>query len=109
MTQAQKLNMLESMTEKSDTNLLSTYLTVAEGKIRDRLYPYHDADYDSDEYAIPSKYDLLQVEIAAYLIGKIGAEGETRHSENGVDRTYESGDIPREFLRRIMPIAKVVG
>lgn len=109
MTNGQKKQMLEAMTGKSDDNLLSTYLTIAQGKIQDRLFPYHDADYEEEEYVVPPKYDSLQVEIAAYLINKIGAEGETRHSENGVDRTYENGDIPNEFLRRIMPIAKVVG
>ena len=109
MNDSQKKQMLQTLTGKSDDSLLSTYLTIAKGKIQDRLYPFAKADYDDEEYAVPEKYDLLQVEMAAYLIGKIGAEGETRHSENGVDRTYESGDIPREMLRRIIPIAKVVG
>lgn len=109
MTQSQKITMLETMTGKTDSTLLSTYLTISAEKIRDRLYPFADADYDSEECAIPTKYDTVQVEIAAYLINKIGAEGETRHSENGVDRTYETADVPRELLRRIIPIAKVVG
>ena len=109
MNDSQKKQMLQTLTGKSDDNLLSTYLTIAKGKIQDRLYPFAEADYDDEIYAIPEKYDMIHVEIAAYLIGKIGAEGETRHSENGVDRTYESADVPREMLRRIIPIAKVVG
>lgn len=109
MTQSQKINMLETITGETDSTQLSTYLTISAEKIRDRLYPFHEADYDEDEYAIPTKYDMVQVEIAAYLLNKRGAEGETRHSENGVDRTYETSDVPRELLRRIIPIAKVVG
>ena len=109
MNDSQKKQMLQSLTGKSEDSLLSTYLTIAKSKIQDRLYPFAEAKYDEEEYEVPEKYDVLQVEMAAYLIGKIGAEGETRHSENGVDRSYESADVPREMLRRIIPIAKVVG
>lgn len=49
-----------------------------------------------------------QVEIAAYMLNKRGAEGETAHSENGVSRSYEDGDIPATLLRRITPMAGVL-
>ena len=40
-------------------------------------------------------------------IAKIGAEGQTSHSENGVLRNYGSAiDYPRELLRQIVPLIK---
>ena len=57
---------------------------------------------------VPPKYELVHIEIAAYMLNKRGAEGEVTHSENGVSRTYEDGDIPPTLLRRITPVAGVV-
>lgn len=54
------------------------------------------------------KYDAVHVEIAAYMINKRGAEGEVSHSENGVSRTYEDGDIPPSLLRAITPVVGVL-
>ena len=50
---------------------------------------------------------MTQVEIAVYLMNKRGAEGESAHSENGVSRTYENGDVPASMLRGIVPMVGV--
>ena len=49
---------------------------------------------------------LRDIDVA--LLNKRGAEGETAHSENGVSRSYEDGDIPPTLLRRILPMAGVI-
>lgn len=103
MTDADKIARLSAMTEEADPAVLSTYLDLAKDAILGYAYPYTDPPAD-----LPARYDSLQVEIAAYKLNKRGAEGETAHSENGVSRSYESGDIPRGLLRRITPHAKVV-
>ena len=51
---------------------------------------------------------MKQIEIATYLYNKQGAEGETKHNENGVDRTYESASIPESMLSDISPVVQVV-
>lgn len=102
MTDEEKLTMLKSMTEETDNDVLSTYLTLAKGVVLSRAYPY------TEEYKVPAKYDTVHVEIAAYMLNKRGAEGETAHSENGVSRSYEDGDIPPTLLRRILPMAGVI-
>lgn len=102
MTDEEKLTMLKSMTEETDDDMLSTYLTLAKGVVLSRAYPYTEED------TVPSKYDTVHVEIAAYMLNKRGAEGETAHSENGVSRSYEDGDIPPTLLRRILPMAGVI-
>lgn len=102
MTDEEKLTMLKSMTEETDDDVLSTYLTLAKGVVLSRAYPYTEED------TVPEKYDTVHVEIAAYMLNKRGAEGETAHSENGVSRSYEDGDIPPTLLRRILPMAGVI-
>lgn len=52
------------------------------------------------------KYQNIQLAIALELISKIGAEGQTSHSENGISRTYESADISPSLLSKITPMAR---
>lgn len=98
-----KKSLLTTMTGEEDDNVLSAYLDMAEQAILVRAFPFGDGTEE-----MPSKYDHLQCEIAAYMINKRGAEGETVHLENGVSRHYESGDIPQSLLHRIVPMAGVL-
>jgi len=59
-----------------------------------------------DLFDVPKKYHYLQCEIAVFLLNKRGAEGQSRHSENGIDRTYDGGDIP--MLKNVVPYAGVI-
>lgn len=99
MTDVEKLAMLRVMVGESDSDeLLSTYLTISAQKILNRAYPYDDTLTE-----VPDKYHALQCEIAAYLINKRGAEGQTGHTENGITRQYEDADIPSSMLKGVTP------
>lgn len=103
MTDAEKLTMLKTMTGETDEAVLSVYLSIAANKVCRRAYPF-----DEIVTTVPPRYDFNQVEIAAYLVNKRGAEGETAHSENGISRSYEDGDVPPTLLREIVPFASVI-
>jgi len=104
MTEQEKLTALKAMVGGSDTDeVLSTYLLIAGKKIIARAYPYKD-----DVTEVPSKYDTLQLEIAAYLLNKRGAEGQTSHSENGISRSYENADVPASMLKAVTPHCGVI-
>ena len=104
MTQTEKLELLKAMVGKSDTEeVLLAYLNIAKGKILNRAYPY-----GTDETEVPVRYDFLQCEIAAYLLNKRGAEGQTGHSENGISRSYESADVPESLLGAVTPMVGVI-
>ena len=104
MTQAEKLQLLKAMVGESDTEeVLLAYLNIAGRKIINRAYPYC-----TDETEVPSRYDFLQCEIAAYLLNKRGAEGQTSHSENGISRSYESADVPVSLLGAVTPMCGVI-
>ena len=104
MTDTEKLTMLKAMTGEKDESVLSTYLSIAGNKVLKRAYPF-----DSTVTVVPDRYAYNQVEIAAYLVNKHGAEGETAHSENGISRSYEDGDVPPTLLREIVPCASLIG
>ena len=103
MTNKEKISALKVMVGNEDDEILSTYLMLAGKKILSRAYPYDDT-----VSSVPYQYEALQLEIAAYLINKRGAEGQTAHSENGISRTYENADVPSSMLKSITPHCGVI-
>ena len=102
-----KLDQLKSLLGISGTDedaMLLTLLSISAQKILDRAYPY-----DTTVTEVPARYETKQVEIAVYLYNKRGAEGQISHSENGINRTYESADVPESLMRGITPYVGVVG
>lgn len=104
MTNEEKLTALKGIVGNNDSDeVLSTYLTLAGGKILTKAYPYN-----SEVSEVPAQYHYLQIEIAAYMLNKRGAEGQTSHSENGISRTYENADVPSSMLKSVVPFCGVV-
>jgi hypothetical protein len=104
MEDAEKLAMLRNMVGDNDADsVLSTYLTIAGQKIINRAYPY-----DTTVTVVPTRYETLQCEIAAYLMNKRGAEGQTGHTENGINRQYENADVPASMLKPVTPYCGVI-
>lgn len=103
MTPSEMLAKLKIMTGETDETILSVYLELAGKIVIEKAYPF-----DSGEITVvPEKYQLIQLEIATYLYNKRGAEGQTSHNENGINRGYESASVPDSMLKRIVPLAKV--
>lgn len=104
MTDEEKLTTLRVMVGGSDSDtVLSTYLNLAGSKIIAKAYPYK-----TDVTEVPTQYEFLQLEIAAYMLNKRGAEGQVTHSENGVQRQYESADVPATMLKSITPYCGLI-
>lgn len=103
MLEIEKKEMVKAMTEETNDSTVSAYLGIAGNKICRKAYPF-----DPTVTEVPEQYHFLQVEIAAYLLNKRGAEGEAAHSENGISRTYENGDVPPSMLRQIVPMCGVL-
>lgn len=104
MTKEKKLTALKAMVGGSDADeVLSTYLKLAGRKIIAKAYPYK-----TDVKKVPEQYEYLQIEIAAYMLNKRGAEGQVTHTENGIQRQYENADIPSSMLKGITPYCGVI-
>lgn len=95
------LTQFKALTGETDDTLSLTYLSFAGEAIINKCFPYA-----KEEMSVPTRYLYRQLDIAVYLYNKRGAEGETRHGENGIDRTYEKAGIPDSMLKGITPVAK---
>lgn len=95
---------LSALTGETDNDILLTFLDIAAEKVLSKCYPYRH-----DKKDVPDRYHSTQLEIAMYLLNKRGAEGETAHSENGINRSYESAAVPESMLRSVVPFVAVLG
>lgn len=99
MTDAEKLTILKSMLDSSDTTtdeVANTYLAAAKQAVINIAFPFGDGTEE-----MPEKYDYEQIEIALYMLNKRGAEGELLHIEAGTHRSFEVADIPTSLRARI--------
>lgn len=90
--------------DDSDKALLSSKVKGAYYTVRrKRNYQEHHTEEFIDK-DMKSMYDIVK-ELAMYDWDHVGAEGETSHSENGINRSWN----PREnILRDVTPFATVV-
>lgn len=80
--------------------LLSYLLEQAEGIVLNKRYPFGVPDGAT----VPDVYTHTQLRIAVELFSKMGAEGQTGHSENGISRSYEAADVSPSLLKHIIPV-----
>ena len=106
MTDVEKMRVLKGMIDSDDSEeVLLSYLELARLKILNRMYPYHDVSSKT----VPARYEALQLEIAAYMLNKRGAEGEVQHIENGIHRNYGEADVPASMMYQIVPMCGGLG
>lgn len=99
-SQLEKLKIWLDIQNPEQDAKLQMLLDMAESTIKERR--------GLPDEPMESRWKMKQIEIATYLYNKQGAEGETEHNENGVDRKYESASIPESALSDISPVARVV-
>lgn len=102
MTNEEKISKLAVLIspDTADERLLSLLLSQAEGIVLNRRYPFGPPEGAT----VDTRYEHIQLQIAVELFSKMGAEGQTAHSENGINRTYEAADVSASLLKRIIPI-----
>lgn len=103
MTNAEKIAMVEAMSEETNDNIVSSYLFLAGQKICHAAYPFNP-----EVTEVPAQYEYLQIEAAVYLLSKRGIVGQTSSTENGITRVFENGDLPDSMLRSISPVCRTV-
>lgn len=87
-----------------DSIIEQVYLPMAEQAVVARLWPFDETKTFDD---VPERHHLQTCEIALYLLNRSGAEGETRHVENGTTHEWKSGGIPEDFFRGMTPMGGV--
>ena len=91
--------------DTASPELLSYLLEQAEGILLNKRYPFGAPEGAT----VPTAYEHIHLRIAVELFSKMGAEGQTAHSENGVSRTYEAADVSPSLLKQIIPVIGSVG
>ena len=82
-----------------EQQLLNELLEFAASAIMDRRYPFGTTLTE-----LPSQFQNLQVQMAADLYAKLGAQGQISHNENGISRTWANANISNDLLSRIVPV-----
>ncbi len=102
MTNEQKIEKIKVLIspDTADELLLHCLLEQAEGIILNRRYPFGVPEGAS----LSPMHEQIQLRIVVELFGKMGAEGQLSHSENGITRSWEAGDVSASLLRHIIPV-----
>lgn len=108
MTEQQIITLVSNMSGESNEGLVSAFVSMAGDAILNRCYPFA-TEQEIAGLIVPTRYQSLQCEIAVFLLEKRGAEGETAHNENGINRSYENGSVPESMLRRVTPFCRPLG
>jgi len=104
-TNLEKLKIyLDKENTTDEDGLLSLLLSQADNKILAKRYPFGCTTEQSTEVLL--KYADIELDIAVYLYNRRGSEGQTAHSENGVNRSYEKAGIPDSYVQDIIPMCK---
>lgn len=114
MTQLQKLKIRLGITDTLQDTLLQEYLDASEMDILNKRFPFGfiqvviDEDTGEKIYVevkppLEAQYFSLQIDLAIVKYNMRGIEGQDKHSENGISRTYHD-----TLLSQVMPFCKVL-
>ena len=106
MTSNEMIALVESMSGETSDSVVSAFISMAGDAIINRAYPFA-TETERESLSVPARYQNLQCEIAVYMLNKRGAEGQTMHNENGINRSYENGGIPGSMLKQVVPFCGV--
>ena len=92
-----RLKLRLNISDTSEDELLTDHLQSAIDVVNELR------NYTSTDIAIVEpQYKSVVIDLAISTYNKMGAEGQLEHSENGVNRVYESSDYPSSILSRIL-------
>lgn len=102
MTNEQKIEKLKVLIapDNASDELILHLLEQAEGICLNRRYPFGAPEGAT----LSALHEQIQLRIAAELFSKMGAEGQTEHAENGINRKWEAADVSPSLLRTIVPV-----
>ena len=103
MAQLDRLKLQLGLNGSTDEDeVLTELLESAKAAILSKRFPFTTPPAE-----LESRYLDLQIRIAVFLYNKLGAEGQTAHSENGISRTYATDGIPLSMLSEVVPYVGV--
>ena len=110
MTDAEKLTMIKSLLSDGGSlpsdEKLTNYLTLSKNEILNWIYS-QVGGVPTDVTVVPVKYEVTQIYAVVAGYTHAGAEGETQHNENGINRYFSATDMLDYIHRNVLPIVRV--
>lgn len=101
MTQQETLKRLVPEITDDDIEVL---LELSKGVILNARYPFGE----TENKEVEDRYKMIQVQMCVEMYNRRGSEGETQRTENGISRTYDSADISKTLINRILPKCEIL-
>lgn len=102
-----KVYFLQTGEKYSDEFLLLLIESLVDEYKKRRNYPYYFDDQqiseDIERY-FQNKQSYFAAKVIPAMVGKIGAEGQSSHSENGISRVWEAD----QWFNDVIPYCEVV-
>lgn len=97
-----------SVSETTDD--MTTYM---KNCVYDAIYFVHERrgiviDTENIDSYVTNK-QMLIAQLASAVYNKMGINGQTSHSENGINRVYDSSGYPVDLVSRIIPLVRSYG
>lgn len=102
-------DLVTKLTKRAKARDLEINRELAQAEIENAVLEYYNDRHFTPTEAQPYEklYEGIILQLALSAITKMGAEGETMHTEGGVIRTYNTGaDYPLDLTKKIIPLAK---
>jgi hypothetical protein len=105
MTLDEKVELLITLLDASSdaSDKLEAFLQIAEKEILSWRYSYA-GDIPKE---VPPEYEMTQINAVIAGFNLSGAENQTQHSENGIQRTFKHADMLAYIRSNVIPIAGV--
>ena len=102
MTKEEKINRVSALIapDTASNDLLLYLLEQSEGIILNRRYPFGPPE----GAALSPMHEQIQIRMVVEMFSKMGAEGQTEHTENGITRKWEAGDVSPSLLKLVVPV-----
>ena len=106
MTNIEKVERLKVLIspDTASNDVLLSLIELSEGIVLNKRFPFGAPE----GAVIPAQCEWIQLRVAVELFSKMGAEGQTEHTENGVTRKWEAADVSPSLLRGIVPVIGTV-
>jgi len=109
MTDSEKINRIKLIlgNDAPSDSLLTEYLTMAKDEILNWLYS--NITRPDTVSAVPQKYEQVQIMAVVEALNIRGAEGQTKHDELDVNRTFKYADMVSYIHANVFPYLGIEG
>lgn len=101
--------MIKAMVPEINENDIEVLLELSKGVILNARYPFGEYPLNEEnETYVEDRYKPIQVQMCIEMFNRRGSEGETQRTENGISRTYDTADISKSLINKIIPKCQVL-